>query len=87
MAKYKAEPHYAVGADIQFDYFGNYETEDAKEIKQLDELAPKWIKRVDEPKQEKVETSKRRNLRSRSRSRRRRQRSRKPPTNKRRETV
>lgn len=50
MAKYKAEPFYSVNLDKQkvvFDYFGNYETDNEAEIEALDELSPKWIKRVD----------------------------------------
>ncbi|EMT54719.1 hypothetical protein I532_03905 [Brevibacillus borstelensis AK1] len=52
MAQYKAHPAYAVnvgGRTIHFDYFGQYRTDDPKEIAVLDALCPTWIKRVDEP--------------------------------------
>ncbi|GIQ63712.1 hypothetical protein PACILC2_22800 [Paenibacillus cisolokensis] len=55
MAKYKASPNYAIqfgNKTIKFGWLGDYETEDAAEIKALDALVPHWIKRVDEPKPE-----------------------------------
>lgn len=48
MAKYHASPYYQVGK-ITFDMNGNYATDKAEEITQLDALVPTWIKRVDEP--------------------------------------
>lgn len=51
MAKYHASPRYMVGA-ITFDMTGNYETDKAEEIAQLDALVPTWITRLDEAKPE-----------------------------------
>ena len=60
MAKYKATvPWYAVkvanGKDIIFDYNGNYETNNQKEIDVLDKLVPMWVKKVAD---ERAETTK-----------------------------
>lgn len=46
MEKYHASPRYKVGL-ITFDHNGDYTTEKAEEITQLDALVPKWITRVD----------------------------------------
>ncbi|WP_339273728.1 hypothetical protein MKY59_21350 [Paenibacillus sp. FSL W8-0426] len=51
MAKYHASPRYMVGS-ITFDLHGNYETDNAEEIAQLEALVPTWIKRLDEIKTE-----------------------------------
>jgi len=51
MAKYTASPFYSVQSgktDIRFNYVGEYETNDSKEISILDALCPTWIKRVAE---------------------------------------
>lgn len=59
MAKYKATvPWYAVkvaNEDIIFDYNGNYETNNQKEIDVLDKLVPTWVKKVAD---ERAETTK-----------------------------
>ena len=50
MAKYKSEPKYMVrNGDIRitFDYAGEYETDDAEEIKILDERAPRYVRKID----------------------------------------
>ena len=59
MAKYKAAPFYVVTtgeSSVKFDWLGEYETDKAGEIKALDALVPKWIKRIDDPEQEPVKT-------------------------------
>lgn len=59
MAQYKAHPLYAVnigGRTLHFDYFGQYSTDDPKEIAVLDALCPTWIKRVDEIEQKTEES-------------------------------
>ncbi|MOA42786.1 hypothetical protein D3C78_1648660 [compost metagenome] len=33
--------------DVEFNAFGEYETDNAREIAMLDALVPAWIKRVD----------------------------------------
>jgi hypothetical protein len=57
MAKYHASPYYQVGS-VTFDMNGNYATDKAEEIAQLDALVPTWIKRVDEPVEETEEPQK-----------------------------
>lgn len=60
MAKYKAAPFYDVEKPvlneagevvdvvrIKFDFFGEYETGDAKEIAVLNDLCPQWVVCVD----------------------------------------
>lgn len=50
MAKYAGTPFYAVnlgGKQIEFNFFGEYETNDAEDIKKLDALTPAYFKRVD----------------------------------------
>lgn len=52
MAQYKAQPFYAVEVGdhtLVFDFFGQYSTDDPKEIVVLDALCPVWVKRVDKP--------------------------------------
>lgn len=52
LAKYKGQPEYAVTIGehfaVVFDKFGFYETDDKDEIKTLDELVPRYIKKVQE---------------------------------------
>lgn len=51
MEKYKADPFYAINLGkekIVFNYFGEYETDNAEEIEALNALCPKWIKCVSE---------------------------------------
>lgn len=53
MAKYKTIPFYSVklgDKQVEFNYFGEYETEDSKEIELLDALTPAYLKRIDQPK-------------------------------------
>lgn len=60
MAKYKARPFYSVrygAGDITFGLHGDYETNDAGEIKALDALCPRYIRRIDEP-EKKAEVAK-----------------------------
>lgn len=50
MAKYKAYPFYDINAGevrVQFDFYGDYETEDDAEIAVIDALCPTWVTRVD----------------------------------------
>jgi len=50
LATYKGAPNYSVsinGKNVRFDWLGEYTTDDASEVKVLDGLAPRWIKRVD----------------------------------------
>ncbi|MCS1350317.1 hypothetical protein [Mechercharimyces sp. CAU 1602] len=59
MAKYKAHPNYTVlgkNGRIQFDYHGDYVTEDKEEIAALDALCPTWMKRIDVSKVESKQT-------------------------------
>lgn len=51
MARYKSEPKYMVRNDdirITFDYAGEYETDNAAEIKILDGLVPRYMRKVDD---------------------------------------
>lgn len=54
MAKYKAQPEYTVtigeNFSVEFDKFGFYETSEKDEIKALDALVPRYIKKVDDGK-------------------------------------
>lgn len=66
MAKYKAQPQYAVTYGnpgdkkrIQFNMAGEYETEDKTEIAVLDDLCPKYITCVEKtPKKSAVKSKK-----------------------------
>lgn len=52
MAKYKARPFYSVrygSGDIIFGSNGDYETQDAGEIRALDALCPRYLKKAEEP--------------------------------------
>lgn len=53
MAKYQARPFYAVRIDnartIEFDYYGQYETDCMAEISLLDSLVPSYVQHIDEP--------------------------------------
>jgi hypothetical protein len=51
VAKYHASPRYKVGAII-FDMHGEYATDQAEEVAQLDALVPKWIAKEPEVKTE-----------------------------------
>lgn len=52
MAKYKAQPNYAVVVNdkktIEFDAFGNYSTDNKDEIAFLDKLVPRYINKEKE---------------------------------------
>lgn len=51
MAKYKASPFYVVKygeGEIKFGANGDYETADAGEIKALDALCPRYLKKAEE---------------------------------------
>lgn len=57
MAIYKARPFYEVKVGkktVVFDYFGSFETEDARVIAALNGLVPAYIQRVVEPEPEPV---------------------------------
>lgn len=60
MAKYKGQPEYSVTIDehfsVVFDKFGFYETTDKDEIKTLDGLVPRYIKKVQESAKPEPET-------------------------------
>ncbi|UTR05148.1 hypothetical protein MM326_13630 [Alkalihalobacillus sp. LMS6] len=53
MAKYKANPFYSVKIDkkqVEFNFFGEYETKDSEEIAKLDALTPSYLQRLEETK-------------------------------------
>ena len=51
LVRYKSSPGYIVrmgDARIVFDYFGEYETDDAKEIAVLDRLVPRYVRKIND---------------------------------------
>lgn len=60
LVKYKSSPGYIVrmgDARIVFDYFGEYETDDEKEIAVLDRLVPRYVRKINDGSKEKKDQS------------------------------